>query len=296
MGKKRIAIFGEQPKKPKTGLPRRPPRIDRVETGVKAGLPGETSRKLVKTGKEHGRITDMGAEALAEAERIKEKEEKLEKEDLAKVTKTAKKHGLPRSAGWRRRGAKYLEALTKVDRHQFYPLPEAIKLLKSASISRFNGAVDTHLVVSEVGLKGEVKFPHPTGKKQNIRIVDEKLLDELEKGKINFTTLIATPIFMPKLLKFAKILGPRGLMPNPKAGTITDKPEELVKKLLGVTQFRTETKFPLIHMTIGKVEDKESDLAENLQALIEAVGKKNIQKAVLAPTMGPGIKVDLTSL
>ncbi|TSC53648.1 MAG: 50S ribosomal protein L1 [Microgenomates group bacterium LiPW_31] len=275
MGKKRIAIFGEQPKKPKTGLP------------------GETSRKLVKTGKEHGRITDMGAEALAEAERIKEKEEELEKEDLAKVTKTAKKHGLPRAKA---RGAKYLQALTKVDRHQFYPLPEAIKLLKSASISRFNGAVDTHLVVSEVGLKGEVKFPHPTGKKQNIRIVDEELLDELEKGKINFTTLITTPIFMPKLLKFAKILGPRGLMPNPKASTITDKPEELAKKLLGVTQFRTETKFPLIHMTIGRIEDKESDLAENLQALIEAVGKKNIQKAVLAPTMGPGIKVDLTSL
>jgi len=288
MGKKRIAIFGEQPKKPKTGLPRR----------VKAGLPGETSspreagRKLVKTGKEHGRITDMGAEALVEAERIKEKEEELEKEDLAKVTKTAKKRGLPRAKA---RGAKYLQALTKVDRHQFYPLPEAIKLVKNASISRFNGAVDTHLVVSEAGLKGEIKFPHPTGKKQNIRIADEELLGELEKGKINFTTLIATPTIMPKLLKFAKLLGPRGLMPNPKAGTITDKPEELAKKLLGVTQFRTETKFPLIHMTIGRIEDKESDLAENLQALIEAVGKKNIQKAVLAPTMGPGIKVDLST-
>lgn len=276
MGKKRIAIFGEQ-----------------LKEKAKTGLPGETSRKLVKTGKEHGRITDMGAEALAEAERIKEKEEKLEKEDLAKVTKTAKKRGLPRAKA---RGAKYLEALAKVDRHQFYPLPEAIKLLKSASISRFNGAVDAHLVVSEVGLKGEVKFPHPTGKKQNVRIVDEELLGELEKGKINFTTLIATPTIMPKLLKFAKLLGPRGLMPNPKAGTITDKPEELAKKLLGVTQFRTETKFPLIHMTIGKVEDKESDLVQNFQALIEAVGKKNIQKAVLAPTMGPGIKVDLTSL
>jgi hypothetical protein len=153
MGKKRIAIVGEETKK---------------------------ERKVVKTGKEHGRITDMGAEALAEAERIKKKEEELEKIS----PKTQKEQKRKKVKPTKKRSLRYLQALTKVDRNLFYPLPEAIKILKNTSISKFNGAVDAHLVVSEVGLKGEVKFPHPTGKKQAVRIADEELLGELEKGKI----------------------------------------------------------------------------------------------------------------
>lgn len=206
----------------------------------------------------------------------------------AKVVKSKK---APKPA--KKRGATYLEALQKIDRHQFYSPSEAIKLLKSTSISQFNGSVDAHLIVSETGLKAEVTFPHPTGKNQTVRIADDKLITELEKGKINFSCLIATPAMMPKLLKFAKILGPKGLMPNPKAGTISDKPEELVKQLAGKTTVRTETKFPLIHITLGKVNDKEEHLAANFQTLIAAVGPKNIKKAVLAPTMGPRIKVQV---
>jgi large subunit ribosomal protein L1 len=272
MGKKRIKIVSakEEPKK-------------------KTGLPGETSRRLVKTGKEHGRITDVGAEVLAEAERIKEKEEKLAKEILSKAVKKGEKAAYPT----KKRGSRWAEAHQKIDRHHLYPLPEAIKLLKSTSITKFNGSVDVHLNVTKVGLKGAVKFPHPTGKEQKIRIADEEIVKELEQGKINFTTLITTPQMMPKLTKFAKLLGPRGLMPNPKAGTISDKPEELVKKLSGRTQFKTEAKFPLIHLTIGRVEDKPAELEANFKALIEAVGEKNIRKAVVCPTMGPGIKVDL---
>lgn len=199
-----------------------------------------------------------------------------------KAPKPAKKHG-----------TRYSEAYKKVDRTRFYPLLEAIKLLRSISISQFNASVDAHLVVLEAGLRGEVVFPHPTGKNPVVRIVDDKLITELEKGKIDFSVLLSTPAMMPKLLKFAKTLGPKGLMPNPKTGTITDKPEETAKALANKTLFRTETKFPLIHIVIGKVNDKEEHLAANFKALIEAVGKKNIQKIVLAPTMGPGIKVKL---
>jgi len=98
---------------------------------------------------------------------------------------------------------------------------------------------------------------------------------------------------MPKLAKYAKILGPRGLMPNPKAGTITDNPEELAKKLAGKTSWKTEAKAPLIHLTIGKVSQPEHQLEENFKALVAAIGQKNIKKAVLAPTMGPGIKIKI---
>jgi large subunit ribosomal protein L1 len=244
-------------------------------------------RIVVRTGKQHGRISDLGTQALEEVEIIEEKTKKLEQE-IAATLKKAKK---PRRK--KVRGRRWQKAREKVNPKKAYPLGEAIKLLKAVSFSRFDGSVDAHLVVKKVGLKGEVEFPYPTGKQQKIRIADEELLKDLERGKIDFTLLIATPQMMPKLAKYAKILGPRGLMPNPKAGTITDKPEELAKKLTGKINWKTEAKAPLIHLTIGKVSQPENQLEENFKALITAVGEKNIKKAVLAPTMGPGIKIQL---
>jgi len=263
MGKKRITVIGEE----------------------------KHERKIVKTGKEHGRIADIGTEALEEAAVIEEKTKKIEKETLKKTKKEGKK---TTKKPKKTRSKNYLEAKNKVENNKFYRLEEAIKLLKNISISKFKGNVDIHLNVKEVGLKGEIQFPHDTGQKQKVRIADEELLKELEKGKIDFTLLIATSKTMPKLVKFAKLLGPKGLMPNPKNGTVTENPEEFIKNLSGKTQFKTEAKFPLIHLTIGKVDSSEKDLQDNFQALIKTVGKRNIQKVVLSPTIGPGIKIDLS--
>ncbi|MGB9706896.1 MAG: hypothetical protein ACPLXP_02380 [Microgenomates group bacterium] len=271
MGKKRIVKIGEE-KKP-------------VEK--------RKGRLVVRSGKEHGRISDLGTQALEEAAIIEEKTKKLQAEIAAKAKKAVKEKIITPK---KQRGRRWQEARKKVDPKRLYPLNEAIKLLKETSISRFNGSVDAHLVVKKTGLKGEVEFPYPTGKSQKIRIADEALLKELEKGKIDFTALVATPAMMPKLAKYAKILGPRGLMPNPKAGTISDKPQDLVKKLAGKTSWKTEAKAPLIHLTVGKVDQPEKEVEENFKALVAAVGRKNIKKAVLAPTMGPGIKVDLGSI
>jgi len=257
MGKKRVAVIKDD----------------------KTGSPGETTRRVVKSGKEHGRIADIGTEAL---------EEETTKETQKEGKKTTKKA--------KKRSKNYLEAEKKVEVNKLYSPSEAIKLLKSISLSKFKGNIDAHLNVKEVGLKGEIQFPHPTGQKQKIRLVDEELLKELGKGKIDFTLLVTNSKMMPKLVKFAKLLGPRGLMPNPKNGTITENPEEFIKNAAGKTQFKTEQKFPLIHLTIGKIDSLEKDLEDNFQVLIKAVGRKNIQKAVLSPTMGPGIKVDLSSI
>jgi large subunit ribosomal protein L1 len=269
MGKKRITI------------------IDDSETKKK---PLEKKRKLVKTGKEHGRITDMGAEALAEAERLKAKEKELTKEKTKKVVKKK----VPSEA--KVRGKKYQTAKKKVDRNRLYPLSEAIKLAQETSISKFNGSIEAHLVVKETGLKGGVKFPHSTGKQTRIAIANDSLLKKIEQGKIDFDLLLATPAMMPKLTKFAKVLGPKGLMPNPKSGTITDKPEETAKKMAGKIQFKTEAKAPLIHLVIGQTNNKPQELEANFKTLVEAIGINKINKAVLASTMGPGIKIDLTSI
>ncbi|HUV43163.1 MAG TPA: hypothetical protein VMY36_04680 [Patescibacteria group bacterium] len=272
MGKKRITIIDDSEAKKK---------------------PTEKKRKLVRTGKEHGRITDMGAEALAEAERLKEKEKQLTKETKTKSKKAVKKKVTSKT---KVRGKKYQEARKKVDRKRLYSLPEAIKLAQETSISKFNGSIEVHLVVKETGLKGGIKFPYPTGKQTKIAIANEALLKKIEQGKLDFDLLLATPAMMPKLTKYAKILGPKGLMPNPKAGTITDKPEETAKKMAGKTQFKTEVKAPLIHLVIGQVNNKPQELEANFKVLIETVGISKINKAIITSTMGPGIKVDLTSI
>jgi large subunit ribosomal protein L1 len=271
MGKKRIAFVGEE-KKPRRQI-----------------LP--TGRQVVKTGKEHGRITDVGAETLAEAATIKEKAQKLEAEIVAKTTKKIQK-----AKPVRQRGKRFLAAKKLVDRTKFYPLSEAIKLLKKTSITSFNGSVEVHLVTDKTGLKTEVKFPYKTGKTSKIAIADDKLLTQIKKGKISFGVLLATPAMMPKLAKYAKILGPKGLMPNPKAGTITNEPKILAKKLSDKTQIRTEAKAPLIHTLFGKIDQPEKELIKNFNALVTAIGLKNIRKAVICTTMGPGIKIDLNSL
>lgn len=260
------------------------------KTGKKADKKG---RKIVKTGKERGRITDMGAEALAEAKRLKEKEKKLVKETQAGTKKVTKKKP---GAKVKTRGKKYLAAKKKIDRNKTYSLLKAIKLAQDTSITKFNGSIETHFVVKEKGLKGEVKFPYSTGKQIKIEIVSDKVLKKIEKGKTDFDILLATPKMMPKLAKYAKVLGPRGLMPNPKAGTITEKPEELAKQMADKARFKTESKAPLIHMVIGKVDSKVKELEANFKTLVDSIGSKNIEKAVIASTMGPGIKVDINSL
>ncbi|MCX6725934.1 MAG: hypothetical protein NT052_01275 [Candidatus Shapirobacteria bacterium] len=196
----------------------------------------------------------------------------------------------------KKRGKNYLEAKKKVKNDKPYSISEAIKLLSSVSFSKFKGSVDAHINVKETGLKGEILFPHSTGKKQNIRIVDENLIKDLEKGKIDFNLLIAEPKMMPRLVKFAKLLGPRGLMPNPKNGTVTENPEEAVKNMAGKIQFKTEAKFPLIHLSIGKINMTEKELEENFKTLIQTVGRRNIEKVFLSPTMGPSIRIDLNSI
>lgn len=235
------------------------------------------SKKVIKSGKKSGHLADLASVALAQEALIEEKTKKSKKAKPEKV-----------------RSANYLKAAKKIDREKLYPLADAIKLLKSISLSQFNASVDAHLICRKTGLKGEIEFPHATGKKQNIRIADDQLIKDLDKGKIDFTLLVSTPQMMPKLMKYGKLLGPKGLMPNPKNGTITDKPEVMAKKLVAKTKFATEAKAPLIHLKIGKLEQVDKELAANFKALIEAVGRRNIQKAFLAPTMGPSIKVNFT--
>lgn len=188
---------------------------------------------------------------------------------------------------------RYLQNRTFIDKTKHYDITEAIELLKKMKLSSFDETVEVHVNTTDKGLKGSVSYPHSTGKTTRIIVADEKVLKEVEAGKINFDVLIAHPSLMPKLARLAKILGPKGLMPNPKNGTVSDKPEEVAKKMAGSFTFKTEPNFPLVHTLIGKISYPNKNLEENFLALVKAIGQTKIVSVFIKTTMSPSVKIQL---
>lgn len=192
------------------------------------------------------------------------------------------------------RGKKYIAARKKYDINKLYALSEAIELVKSTSLSKFDGKIEAHILGLDIGNIGEIIFPHLELASKKIVILNDAVLAEIKDGKVNFDILIATTVTMPKLLPFAKLLGPRGLMPNPKNGTLTDKPEEALKKLsVAKTMIKSEKKAPVIHQVVGTVSQKTEEIIANINELIKVVKPIKIKKLVLCATMGPGIKCEI---
>lgn len=233
------------------------------------------SRKA-KTEIEEIKVSETSVEATSE--NINSEETPVSEE---KAVKQAKK-----------RGKKYLSVKSKVDINKYYPLSEAVKLAKETSFSKFDGKIEAHITTFDIGNVGEIAFPHMETESKKVVILNDAILAELKEGKVNFDILVATPATMPKLLPFARTLGPRGLMPNPKTGTLTDKPEEAVKKLAAAkTMIKTEKKAPVIHIVVGKVSQDTKELAANIKELIDVVKANKIKKLSICATMGPSIKI-----
>lgn len=208
------------------------------------------------------------------------------------------------------RSKKYKEALENVEKNQKLPAIEAVTKVQSGSYSKFEGTIEAHINTNSKNLRGLLNMPFAQGKKLRILAfgdgaeksgadligTDEKIA-EIEKGKIDFDIVVTTPEWMPKLAKTAKILGPRGLMPNPKNGTISENLEKTVLELQGgKTEYKTETNGQVIHLSVGKVSQKPEEIVANLKVIYNTVGRSKIQKITLSPTMGPSIKVDLGSI
>jgi len=191
------------------------------------------------------------------------------------------------------RGKKYKKAESLVDKEKAYQLADAIKLVKETSISKFDGTVEMHLVVKKVGTSTQIELPHSTGKVKRVEIADEKTIQKLKSGKVDFDVLLSTAEMMPNLVPFAKVLGPKGMMPNPKNGTLIKDKKEAKKFGGNSITLKTEKKVPVIHASVGKVSQKQTELKDNVTAVIEGVGSKQIIKAVLTSTMGPGIKLQV---
>ena len=258
----------------------------------------EASGKVHIAGSKGGEKTKIvGATSEEEIEKmvkLAKEAESMEKEGVETKRKSEKeKERKPRV-----RGKRYKEALIKIDHAKKYKLEEAFKLLREIHLAKFDESVEVHLNVVEKGLRGMVSLPHGTGKKVRVVVADtttiDKLVAEIEKGIINFDSLVAHPQVMGKLGKVAKFLGPKGLMPNHKNGTISPTPEKVAEKIKGgEASWKTESDFPLIHQVIGKLSFADKQLIENYQTLVKAIGDVKIQAVTLKSSMSPGIKIQI---
>ena len=230
----------------------------------------------------------------------------------------------------RKKGKKYVQALELIEKGKAYTKEEAIELVKKTSTSKFDGSVEVAINLNvdtkktDQQIRGAIVLPNGTGKSKRVLVLtkmaeqvkaakdagaefvgDADLVDKIQKENwLDFDVIIATPEMMPLLGKIGKVLGPRGLMPNPKTGTVTTdvkKAIEDVKK--GRIEFRTDS-YGNIHAIIGKVSFDADKLVENLQSFVTTIVKSKPQTAKgtfiknisVSSTMGPGVKVDISTL
>lgn len=223
-----------------------------------------------------------------------------------------------------RRGKKYQEVAKKIEKNKIYSLSEALKLAAESSPVKFDASVEVHVRLgvdprqADQNIRATVALPHGTGKDVRVAVFapesehaatkkagadiigDEEFLKQLDKEDLNFDILIATPQYMPKLGKYARLLGPRGLMPNPKSGTVaTDVAKAVSEAKAGKVEYRVD-KQAIVHLSVGKVSFGADKLTENAQAFFTSLNSQKpsslkgvyVKSIAITTTMGPGIKVE----
>ncbi|MBI4034732.1 50S ribosomal protein L1 [Candidatus Saccharibacteria bacterium] len=214
-----------------------------------------------------------------------------------------------------RAGKKYRELAKQIDSSRSYPLAEVLALAVKTSPTKFDATVELHINLAvnptqaDQNVRGTVVLPAGSGKTVKVAVLAsdedaEQLFQKLDKGNIDFDSLVATPAMMPKLGKYAKLLGPKGLMPNPKSGTVTTEPAKVVKEMAaGRLEYRVDAA-GIIHLAVGKVSFGADKLLANTEAVLGSIRsakpasvKGAYVKSVFAATsMGPSLRIDLTSL
>lgn len=198
------------------------------------------------------------------------------------------------------RSANYLSKAKLIEKNKQYAVKEALALVEKTHLAKFDETIELHINTLTTGVSGHVILPHGTGKQTKVAILApnkdlkaaEELLAAIEAGKLNFDILIATPDAMPKLAKVARILGPKGLMPNPKNGTVTTNPDAVAAQYAGgQMNFKTEAKTPIIHLAVGKLSFGPEKLSENITVALAAVKSANIKSVVVKSTMSPSVKL-----
>ena len=228
-----------------------------------------------------------------------------------------------------KRGKRYQEAAKNIDRTVQYDVAEAIALAKKSAVAKFDETIEVHIRTgcdgrhAEQQIRGAVVLPHGTGKTVKVLVFakgtkldeaqaagadfvgGEELIPKIQnEGWLDFDVVVATPDMMGVVGRLGRVLGPKGLMPNPKAGTVTMDVTKAINDIkAGKIEYRLD-KANIIHVPIGKASFTEEQLADNFQSLIAAINKAKpsslkgqyLKSCVVAPTMGPGVKINVTKL
>ncbi len=291
-------------------------KVKKVDSSVELA-PEMTEKTVAKAGKRS-------------AKSIKEKEEKITKEERKlhadkstseKTVLTIKTRSL-----LERRSKKYRKSANLIDKEKDYKLNDAVQLVKKTSTTKFDGSVEIHVRLNvnpkqaDQNVRDTFILPFGTGKKITIAVltedsklakdsgadiyIKEDIFGSLDKNIIDFDILITTPDLMPKLSKYARILGPRGVMPNPKSGTVTtDINKAINESKSGKVEYRVDS-YGIVHLPVGKVSFDENKLVDNINSFLtnlksnkpSSVKTAFIKSAFLTTTMGPSIKLDTTDL
>lgn len=199
-----------------------------------------------------------------------------------------------KSKGPKTHGKNYKNARKLVDKNKFYTISAALDLLSQMSFTKFDPTVELHIKTKKENVNVSLTLPNSTGKSVKIEVADENTIKNLKAGKVDFDVLLATGDMMPKLVPFAKLLGPKGLMPNPKTGTLLKDIKDADKFSADKITLKTEKSAPLIHTTVGKLSMDKEKLAQNTEAIFEAIGKKQLVSAHLTASMTPSIKLEIS--
>lgn len=227
-----------------------------------------------------------------------------------------------------KKGKKYQEAASKVDRTQHYSVEEAIKLAKETSIANFDASVEVAFRLgidtrkNDQQIRGAVVLPNGTGKSQSVLVFakgdkiaeaeaagadyvgEAEYVQKIQQGWFDFDVVVATPDMMGEVGKLGRVLGPKGLMPNPKTGTVTFDVTKAVNEIkAGKVEYRVD-KAGNIHVPIGKVSFEDAKLVENFKTIADTLQKVKpaaakgtyMKNVTVASTMGPGVRVDVSTL
>lgn len=273
------------------------------------------------------KFAKSGKKSKKHIEEVKAEEERQERKAERKAAEAVEK---PKGAKpivrplIERRGKKYQEAAKLVEKGKIYNLKEAIELAIKTNPAKFDASVEVHARLgvdprqADQNIRTTIVLPNGNGKTVRVAVFapadvckaakaagadiaeDEEFLKKLEKGEINFDVLISTPAYMPKLGKFARVLGPKGLMPNPKAGTVTMDVEKAVKESkAGKVEYRVD-KQSIVHIGIGKVSFGADKLLENANTFFDSLKAQKpaslkgsyVKSVFITTTMGPSIAIE----
>lgn len=302
--------------------------IAQIEAAIAGAVtPAAADVETIKDDVVVAKAGKRSAKALAEAEAKVEKEARKESGDTSSVDGEPSQAKGPKPVTRpliERRGKAYRKAAELVDSATLYSLEDAVEIASKTSPSKFDASVEVHVRLNvdprqaDQNIRATVSLPHGTGKTIRVAVFapeadhkaasaagadvvgDEEMIAQLDKEVIDFDVLIATPQYMPRLGKYARLLGPRGLMPNPKSGSVaTDVAKAVSEAKAGKVEYRVD-KQAIVHLSIGKVSFGAEKLAENARAFFDSLLSQKptsikggfVKSINMSTTQGPGIKVE----